>query len=122
MSDADFEQLIKRGSDFSENKDYPPIVELYMTNTNCTWLISELDPENPDLAFGLCDLGFGFPELGTVSLTELLEAQNHLSYLERDASFKGNFPLSVYARAANKAGHIVTDEKILKQLIPELKA
>jgi hypothetical protein len=28
-------------------------------------------PEDPDIAFGLCDLGLGFPELGTVRISEL---------------------------------------------------
>jgi hypothetical protein len=34
-------------------------------------LLTELDPYDPDLAFGLCDFGVGHPDLGTVSLTEI---------------------------------------------------
>ena len=39
-----------------------------------TWLLTELD-EDGDQAFGLCDLGFGCPELGYVSLTEMRAVQ-----------------------------------------------
>jgi hypothetical protein len=35
-----------------------------------TWLLTELDPEDPDIAFGLCDLGMGSPELGSMRLVE----------------------------------------------------
>ncbi len=37
----------------------------------CTWLITEYDPDER-IAFGWCDLGLGFPELGYVSLDEVL--------------------------------------------------
>lgn len=39
-----------------------------------TWYITEYDPEER-IAFGLCDLGMGFPELGYVSLDEVLEVR-----------------------------------------------
>lgn len=35
-----------------------------------TWFISEYDP-GERIAFGWCDLGMGFPELGNVSVDEL---------------------------------------------------
>jgi hypothetical protein len=33
-------------------------------------VLTELDPGAADIAFGLCDLGLGFPELGSVSLDD----------------------------------------------------
>jgi hypothetical protein len=42
--------------------DFPPVVKLFTPDANCTWLLSEIDPEEPDIAFGLCDLGMGSPE------------------------------------------------------------
>src|ERR1700748_2754990 len=107
---SQYAQLIKNGSDRNPNKDYPPVVKLFMTNTACTWLISELDPENPDIAFGLCDLGMGCPELGSVSINELQQAQSprKFRFLSRDTFFTGDYPLSVYARAAREADEIVT--------------
>tara|TARA_R110002012_G_scaffold29705_1_gene91252 strand:- start:1015 stop:1335 length:321 start_codon:yes stop_codon:yes gene_type:complete len=35
-----------------------------------TWYITEYDPKTGE-AFGLCDLGMGFPELGYVSIPEM---------------------------------------------------
>ncbi|MCW2643761.1 MAG: hypothetical protein JWP76_6067 [Dactylosporangium sp.] len=37
----------------------------------CTWLITEYDPHQR-IAFGWCDLGLGTPELGYVSLDEVM--------------------------------------------------
>ena len=116
-----FNKLIANGSDTNPEKDHPPVVKLFMTNTACTWLISELDPDYPDIAFGLCDLGMGFPELGSVSIREIIEAQDFLRYLERDRSFTGKYPLSIYARAARRNDAITEDETALKNAIPQLK-
>src|SRR6202035_2070978 len=51
--------------------DFLPVVKLFTPDAGCTWLLTELDPEEPDHAFGLCDLGMGCPELGSVSLAEI---------------------------------------------------
>ncbi len=51
--------------------DPRPVVKLFTPDASATWLLTELDPDDPDRAFGLCDLGLGFPELGYVSLAEL---------------------------------------------------
>ena len=48
------EQLAKSGK---ARADFIPVVKLFTPDGNCTWLLTELDPEDPDIAFGLCDLG-----------------------------------------------------------------
>jgi hypothetical protein len=35
-------------------EDFPPVVKLFTPDAGCTWLLTELDPEEPDIAFGLC--------------------------------------------------------------------
>lgn len=34
--------------------DHPPVVKLFTPDAGATWLLSELDPEDNDIAFGLC--------------------------------------------------------------------
>jgi hypothetical protein len=59
--------------------------------------------------FGLCDLGFGFPELGYVSLAELSALKGPLGLpVERDLHFVADKPLSAYADEARAKGRIVT--------------
>jgi hypothetical protein len=88
--------------------DPRPIVKLFTPDAGATWLLTELDPDEPDIAFGLCDLGLGFPELGTVSIAELEAVRGAFGLpVERDLFFEADKPLSTYADAARAAGHIV---------------
>lgn len=54
-----------------DERDPRPVVKLFTPDANATWLLTELDPAEPDRAFGLCDLGRGSLELGYVHLAEL---------------------------------------------------
>jgi hypothetical protein len=76
-------------------------------DAQCTWLLTELDPNDPDIAFGLCDLGMGFPELGGVSVTELQSVRGPLGLaIERDRHFSPGNTLYAYADEARHAGYI----------------
>lgn len=95
-----------RGTD--DEIDFYPVVKLFTPDAGCTWLLTEIDPQEPDLAFGLCDLGLGFPELGSVSLAELSALRGRLGLpVERDRHFTATKPLSAYASEAAKAGGTV---------------
>src|SRR5262249_5080128 len=81
--------------------DFVPVVKLFTPDANCTWLLTELEPDEPDIAFGLCDLGLGCPELGSVSLTELGSVRGALGLpVARDLSFRATKTLSAYADEA----------------------
>ena len=51
--------------------DFEPVVKLFNPCGAATRLLTEIDPDDASAAWGLCDLGMGFPELGTVSRNEL---------------------------------------------------
>lgn len=87
--------------------DPPPVVKLFTPDAGATWLLTELDPADPDIAFGLCDLGLGCPELGSVSLAEIAGVRGALGLpVERDLFFTADRPLSAYAREARERGAI----------------
>lgn len=87
--------------------DFYPVVKIFTPDAACTWLLTEILPEDPDIAFGLCDLGLGFPELGSVRISELEEIRGRFGLpAERDRSFEADKPLSHYAREALKHGCI----------------
>ena len=66
-------QLLANGQQSLDNDDFdpPPVVKLFTPDAGATWLLTEINPDDHDHAFGLCDLGQGFPELGYVRLAEL---------------------------------------------------
>ena len=113
--DSQFEKLIEQGRATSaaqlegaDEPDHMPVVKLFTPDANCTWLISELDPDDPDLAFGLCDLGFGCPELGSVRISEIESVRGAFGLpVERDRHFKADRSLSAYADLARANGRIV---------------
>jgi hypothetical protein len=87
--------------------DLYPIVKLFTPDAACTWLLTEIDPEDPNIAFGLCDLGMGFPELGSVSMRELESVRGKLGLpVERDLHFVAEKTISAYAYDARKRGAI----------------
>lgn len=95
-----------RGTD--EEIDFQPVVKLFTPDANCTWLLSEIDPADPDTAFGLCDLGVGCPELGYVSLSELAAVRGRRGLpVERDRYFKADRTLGAYAQLASEHERIV---------------
>ena len=92
-------------------KDFCPVVKFFYPAGAATWLITEAE-EDPDdtndlILFGLADLGHGFPELGSVRLSELQAFRGRFSLgIERDKFFKARAPLSRYADVAREAGCI----------------
>lgn len=87
--------------------DFVPVVKLFTPDADCTWLLTEVDPEDSDRAFGLCDLGLGFPELGYVSLSELASLRGRLKLpVERDIRFVPAQTISAYASDARAARRI----------------
>ena len=92
----------------TDELDFFPVVKLFTPDANCTWLLSELDPSDADLAFGLCDLGLGYPELGSVRISELEAVRGPLGLaVERDLYFAPCKSLATYADDARAAGRIV---------------
>ena len=87
--------------------DFKPVVKLFTPDAQCTWLLTELGLD--DIAYGLCDLGLGTPEIGFVCMRELREARGPLGLpIERDQHFDADKTLSAYAAEARVHGRIVT--------------
>ncbi|WP_380871564.1 single-stranded DNA endonuclease [Sphingomonas sp. DBB INV C78] len=100
--------------------DPAPVVKLFNPVGAGIWLATELD-EDGDTLFGLADLGFGCPELGSFSLSEIISVRLPFGLaIERDLCFAGRFPLSVYAEAARRASHIIEFDEQLKAAAAEL--
>jgi hypothetical protein len=90
-----------------ESIDPKPVVKLFLPDAGATWLLTEIDPDDEDRAFGLCDLGVGHPELGYVRLNELATVRGRYGLpVERDEHFAPNKPLSGYAAEARISGMI----------------
>ena len=114
---------LKANGSTPRETDHVPVVKLFDPCGAATGLITEMMPTDPDIMFGLCDLGMGYPELGYVRLSELEGIRGPLGIgIERDLRFKPSFPLSAYAEAARAHGVITEDEEALKLAAARLHA
>lgn len=86
--------------------DPVPVVKLYTLDAGAAWLLTELVADG-DGAYGLCDTGTGFPELGQVSLSALERVRGPRGLrVVADPHFKARQPLSAYAADAQRDGSI----------------
>ena len=107
--------------------DVPPVLKIFSPAGAATWLIHSVESDH-DTLFGLCDLGMGFPELGSVSLQELQETtvpvrvlingERHVDFrmqMERDLHFRPAHSMEVYAEAAREHDHITENRSHLEE-------
>lgn len=88
-----------------QSLDTKPVVKYFNPYGGGTWLISSMDKEG--IMFGLCDLGFGLPELGYVSLYELQTAVTPMGVgIERDLYWDADKSLKEYSDIALECGYI----------------
>lgn len=99
-------QLLANGARAArgENHDPHPVVRLFTPDANASWLLTELDPDDEDLAYGLCDVGLGTPRLGYIRLSDLAELVG--GAIQCDRGFVARQALSAYLRQAQAAGTI----------------
>ncbi|HEV7343310.1 MAG TPA: DUF2958 domain-containing protein [Sphingopyxis sp.] len=91
--------------------DFVPVAKFFSPVGAATWLATELG-EDGDTLFGLADLGFGCPELGSFSLSELASVRLPFGLgIERDLGFASEIPLSGWTAAARREGSIITAEQ-----------
>ena len=98
------------------DKDHKPVLKLFNPTGSGTWIIDQIDPEEPDVLWGLADLGLGTPEYGTVSLRNLEDYRGAMGLgIERDLHFRARYPMSVYHTAAFEHDKIVETPGVLTE-------
>ena len=98
--------LLANGRESLENPDFDPapVVKLFTPDAGATWRLTEIDADDHDHAFGLCDLGLGMPEIGWVSLSELATVRGRLGLpVERDLHFRAEGILKFFLERADIA-------------------
>jgi hypothetical protein len=85
----------------------PPVVKLFTPDAPFTWLLAWVEPDDEDIAYGLCDLGMGCPEIGSVRLSEIRAIRGRLRLpVERDRWWEPRKSLMEYADDARRAGGV----------------
>ena len=99
-----------------ERFDPFPVVKFFNPVGAATWIATELYDDG-DTLFGLSDLGFGCPEMGVFSLTEIAGVRLPFGlFIERDEHFEPLAPLSLWSDTARRMGAIVLAEAELRRI------
>lgn len=109
FTDGQYLQLLTNGQKSSQLPDFQPmpVVKLFTPDGAATWLLSEIYPDDPSTAYGLCDLGMGHPEFGDINLPEIASLRGKLGLpVERDLHFTAIKTLIQYAEEARPLGRI----------------
>lgn len=86
--------------------DPKPVVKWFTPDAAATWLVAAVDPDR-QIAFGVCDLGLGFVEVGEIDLSELQAFRGRLGLpIERDRWFKPDRTISQYRSEGAVIGRI----------------
>jgi hypothetical protein len=104
------ETMLANGRRYQADPDFvpKPVVKLFTPWGACTWLLTDLDPDDNDIASGLCDLGFGEPELGSVRISEIESLRGPFGLrAERDVNFVAKETIGTYAARARIDGQII---------------
>ena len=104
------ETMLANGRRYQTHPDFDatPLVKLFTPWAACTWLLTDLDPDDDDIAGGLCDLGFGEAELGSVRISEIASLRGPGGLrAERDLHFVAKGSISFYANQARIDGQII---------------
>lgn len=83
-----------------------PALKLFHAMAECCWLITEMNPDDHDELFGLCDCGLGYPELGYVHISELETIKVMGMGIERDMYWEADDTLDGYTKRAKDAESI----------------
>ena len=95
--------------------DPVPVVKFFNPLGAATWIAAEIYDDD-DTLFGLADLGFGCPELGCFSLSEIAGVRLPFGMgIERDLLFESIHPISAWAEWARRAGSILWAETLLRR-------
>ena len=110
---AQYEQLFRNGTEPYQGDDHIPVVKLTMPD--CTWLITEIDSENPNIGYGLYMPNDHFSRFDHLDLEEAMNAKN-CTFLTVQY-FRGKYPVSVYKDAEWWYGHLVEEETLLEKFV-----
>lgn len=113
IANADAHRAAQR--DGRVEPDPAPVIKLFNPLSAATWLATELDADG-DTLFGLADLGFGCPELGSFSLSEIAAVRLPFGLrIERDLAFSTHHRLSTWTAFSRRAGSILWAETLLRR-------
>lgn len=120
FSKPELVRLIENAHSITNNMEMIPAAKLYIPQTGYTWLLTELNPDNPTQGMGLIDLSGGYIYYGYISIDGIVNMGKQKGIAtRRDPYFTGKYPVKTYLQAALTYGFITDQEVLLAKWIPK---
>lgn len=109
----------------SPDHNHKPVVLLQAKHRGepiMQFLLTHVDPEYPDRAFGLIDFGTGKPRRTMIFIQQLENPNpNYDMQIEQVNGFVAEYPIDVYEKAAHMLGKITQNKPALQMAANHLK-
>ena len=82
-------RLTRQWDGYERGKSIEPLVKLFTPDASATWWIAAIKPGDPELMYGMADLGLGVAEWGLIPRSDLESLTGALGLpVERDRYWK----------------------------------
>lgn len=110
LTQAQSAQLLANGCALAEDRSFDPlpVAKLFLPDAKVCWVLGWIDPDTPDIAFGLCDTGLGLACVTPIELSALQTIQGPQGCrVVADHSFVPRYTLAKYVSQARRDGHVI---------------
>lgn len=113
LTDEQIQKLKQIGLSEEQNEGQVPIVRLHLPDKNAYWLFSCIVSGQEKMAYGIFEMGIGFPEIGYFHLDDIADMKFEKNVaIENDLEFKGEHSLLKYAEIAHLKAFQETSKQI----------
>jgi len=121
FSEPELVRLAQNFQSSTDKMDHIPGAKLYIPMSGLTWLVTELNPNNPTKGFALIDDGNGVVTFDEIDIDDIIRlAVSKANHVKRDPYFSGKYPIRTYLNAALTYGFITDQEVLLSKWMPKM--
>lgn len=110
LTEEQIDRLIENSHAPELKLDKVPVVHLVAYNLNYRWILTELDEDDEDVAYGLIDMNDNNPHVGYVRISDITELVKQKAYIFNDYGFSTRHCLGTFSVMAEEAKRIVASE------------
>lgn len=123
FNDAELAELFENSVPGKQEDDHRPVSKLFLPDEPVSWLLNKINPNNPNIVFGMTDFGDGEPPLlGWINLEQLSDFEGRYGFeVTKDKGFTADQPLSFYFKQAQQKAEMLRKQKEQSVTFHDLK-
>ncbi len=111
---TDDQKAVLTANGITHYADHDSIPCVYLLGKHRSYLLSEINPENSSLVFGIMDANDGNIVSAYHDINDIYDYHDNKDFLFNDLTFNTNHKLSVFERVAQECGQLVVRETLFQ--------